>query len=317
VLSDPEKKAMYDQYGEEGVGGAPSNGGGGGGGGGGFPGGGGGFPSHGFSGGGFPGGGGGGGMQFSQANADDIFRSFFGTSDPFSAGGAGGGGMGGGGMDMGGMGGMFGGGGMGGMNGMDQGQGRATRPRPAAAQRKAAPIQHDLKVSLEDLYNGGLKKVRITKKVTDASGRSSQIAVEKEIQIKAGWKDGTKITYEREGDESPGVIPADIIFVIVCKPHPVFTREGDDLHAVLDVPLEDAMRGVSTSVKTLDGRSIAVREPFATPQTVKIISGEGMMNNKTKQRGNLVVKYNIIFPLMTSAARTQIADIARSSTSHK
>ena len=42
-------------------------------------------------------------------------------------------------------------------------------------------------------------------------------------------KDGTKITFEREGDEAPGTIPADIVFVVQTKPHPIFTREGDDL----------------------------------------------------------------------------------------
>ena len=312
ILSDPEKKKIYDQFGEEGLSGGPpppsssSTGGGGPGGG---------FSSHGFPPGGF-GGGSGGSMHFSQANADDIFRSFFGTSDPFSAGGMGGmggghgGGMMPGGMDMG-MGGM----GMGGgMFGGDDGGGGFSRARHAPAtqaQEKAPPIQHDLKVSLDDLYTGAVKKVRITKKVTDASsGKSSQVAVTKEISIKPGWKDGTKITYEREGDERPGVIPADIIFVLREIPHPVFTRDGNDLKVAIDVSLEDAMRGVNTSLKSLDNRTISIVEPHVSPQTAKIIRGEGMMNTKTKKKGDLVVRFNIIFPDLTSTARRQIADIA-------
>lgn len=280
ILSDPEKKKIYDQFGEEGLSGGPpppsssSTGGGGPGGG---------FSSHGFPPGGF-GGGSGGSMHFSQANADDIFRSFFGTSDPFSAGG------------MGGMGGGF---------------SRARHAPATQAQEKAPPIQHDLKVSLDDLYTGAVKKVRITKKVTDASsGKSSQVAVTKEISIKPGWKDGTKITYEREGDERPGVIPADIIFVLREIPHPVFTRDGNDLKVAIDVSLEDAMRGVNTSLKSLDNRTISIVEPHVSPQTAKIIRGEGMMNTKTKKKGDLVVRFNIIFPDLTSTARRQIADIA-------
>lgn len=35
-----------------------------------------------------------------------------------------------------------------------------------------------------------------------------------------GWKTGTKITYEKEGDELPGVVPADIVFILNIKPHP-------------------------------------------------------------------------------------------------
>lgn len=182
------------------------------------------------------------------------------------------------GMGMG-MGGMFGGDDSG-----DAFGSRTSRSRAAAAQRKAAPIQHDLNVSLEDLFTGSTKRVRITKKVTDASGRTTQVAATKEISIKPGWKDGTKITYEREGDEAPGVIPADIIFVIKGSPHPVFTRDGDDLNAIVDVSLEDAMRGVNTSIKTLDNRTLPIREKSVTPQTVKVFHGEGMMNNKVSFR---------------------------------
>jgi hypothetical protein len=75
-----------------------------------------------------------------------------------------------------------------------------------------------------------LKKVRITKKVADeASGRIEQKKVDKEIHVRPGWKDGTKITFERAGDELPGIQPADIIFVIRTRPHEYFERDGDDL----------------------------------------------------------------------------------------
>ena len=40
---------------------------------------------------------------------------------------------------------------------------------------------------------------------------------------------GTKITFENEGDESPGVIPADIVFTLQTKPHERFERADDDL----------------------------------------------------------------------------------------
>ncbi|GBG27527.1 DnaJ family protein [Hondaea fermentalgiana] len=128
VLSDKEKRKIYDQFGKAGLEGGMPGGGGGGGFSGGMPGGMGGMP---------------GGMHFSSA--DDIFKDFFGSSDPFQAFFSGGmGGMGGG---MGGMGGGMGGpgiqfqtmgggpggfsfqqgsspfGGMGGMGGMPGGMG--------------------------------------------------------------------------------------------------------------------------------------------------------------------------------------------------
>lgn len=215
VLSDVEKKRVYDQVGEEGLrGGFPEGGESG-------PGG----PQFHF--GGMPGGAK--SFHFTSSNADDIFRSFFGTGDPFQAegmdpfGGAGGGmpfsfmmgGM------PGGMGGMPGGmggmpGGMGGMPGMSSRMGGASQQQPL---KKADAIHHPLKVSLEDLYTGITKRVRITKKIADASGQIVSASVDKEIQVKAGWKDGTKITFEREGDELPGTIPAGNYFIISTTIH--------------------------------------------------------------------------------------------------
>lgn len=238
VLSDSEKKRIYDQVGEEGLkGGFPAGGGESGEG-----------PQFNF--GGMPGGG---SFRFSTSNADDIFKAFFGTGDPFQAESMGGmPGMGSGGIPfmMGGMpgmggpfgmpgmsmGGMPGGVHMGGMPGMRSGM-PGGMSGGATSLRKADPVHFPLKVSLEDLYTGRVKKMKISKKVADANGSVRQVSVEKEINIRPGWKDGTKITYEREGDELPGVIPADIIFTLETKPHDRFQREGDNLIHIVSVLL--------------------------------------------------------------------------------
>ncbi len=115
----------------------------------------------------------------------------------------------------------------GGMPGMGGGGRGSAVSRP---QRKAEPVHYPLNVTLEELYSGATKKMRITsKKVVDESGRTQPVAVEKEIAVKAGWKNGTKITFENEGDEAPGVTPADIIFTLHTKHHDRFERDGDDL----------------------------------------------------------------------------------------
>ena len=123
-------------------------------------------------------------------------------------------------------------GGMGGGSPFMAQQGRAASmpASSSSAKSKAPPVQHDLSVSLEDLFQGCTKKMRITaKKLDPATNRISPVSTDKEITIKAGWKDGTKITFEREGDQNPGMVPADVVFVIKAKPHERFKREGDDL----------------------------------------------------------------------------------------
>ena len=156
---------------------------------------------------------------FSQNGEDD--RD---VNDPFP--GFGGGGMGGG---MGGMGGGM--GGMGGMGGFPRPfKSHAGGPRRPHERKKDPPVVHELKVSLEEVFSGCSKKMKISRKTLNPDGctmRSEDKILT--VDIKRGWKDGTKITFPREGDETPTNIPADVVFVVKDKPHPVFRREGSDI----------------------------------------------------------------------------------------
>lgn len=203
---------------------------------GGFPGGFGGFPGGGGGGGvrftsmpmggagGFPGmggmGGGGGGGPGVQ-DPFSFFSSFFGSDNPFAgmAGAGRHGGGGGPGMDEdngdGGMGGMFGGGGM--PPGMGRGGG-TTRRGP----QKPEAVKRQLPCSLEDLYSGATKKLKVTRQRMDAAtgGRRQEERI-LEVPIRPGFRKGTSITFEHEGDEEPGQVPADIVFTIGETPAPV------------------------------------------------------------------------------------------------
>ena len=109
------------------------------------------------------------------------------------------------------------------------------RPR-----RQDAPIQHDLQVALEDIFHGCTKKMKISRKVVAPDGKS----LTKEdkvlsIEIKPGWKAGTKITFPKEGDQLPNTVPADVVFVIKDKPHSFFKREGGDIVHTVKLSLKD------------------------------------------------------------------------------
>jgi DnaJ-class molecular chaperone len=109
---------------------------------------------------------------------------------------------------------------MGGLNGGQQGKKKSQDP----------PIFHDLLVSLEDIAVGTTKKMKISRKVLSGDGRSTYLEDKVlTIDIKPGWKAGTKITFPREGDQSPNTLPADIVFIIKDKPHQFFKRDGVDL----------------------------------------------------------------------------------------
>ena len=267
VLSDPKKKEKYDQFGEDGL-------------------------KDGF-------GGGGPGMD-----PHDIFSQFFGGGGGggfggMPGGGGGVGGMPGGGFGGGGFGGMPGGmgGGFGGMPGHGHGGQSSRQPR-----KKAEPIEQVLRLTLEEMYYGVQKNLKLTRTVLRGGGEQ-RISETLSIDVKPGWKKGTKITFQNKGDETPGAAAADIVFVIEEKKHPQFERDGNDLIKTVVVDLHEALLGTKVFITTLDGKSINVDVPeIVDPKHVKVLVGEGMPLSKSPNaRGDMKIKFDIRFPKTLSA----------------
>jgi len=302
VLSDSKKKQIYDQYGEEGLkGGMGSSGGSGGGG----------MPNFDF----------GPGQSYSYSYHGDpraTFSQFFGGSNPFASFfSASPGGMGGPssftsvpgteGMDIdieeliGGLGNKNGGGrpsNFGSYGGVPNKQ----------AKVQDATIEKEIPVSLEEIAKGAEKKMKISRKVHHDDGRVSSEDKVLKINVKPGWKSGTKVTFSQEGDRVPGKIPADIAFIIRDKPHPVFSRDGTNINYTYKIPLREALCGSVIQVPTLDGKKVGINCPeVIKPTTTKRLQGYGLpFPKEPSRRGDLIVSFDVLFPdnVSVSSKRT-------------
>lgn len=158
---------------------------------------------------------------------------------------------------------------------------------------RGRPVQYNLAVSLEDLYNGTSKKLKITRR--NVQGHPEEKILE--LIIKPGWKAGTKITFSKEGDRHPHIDPGDIIVVIHQAEHKDFTRVGNDLVCVKNITLKQALVGFTTVINTLDNRALRVHiTDIVDNDYKKIIANEGMPFNFPGKKGNMIVKFKIIFP---------------------
>ena len=300
VLSDPKKRRIYDQVGEEGLKGGLGAGGSG-------------MPE-GFTSSEMPGG-------FSYAYHGDpraTFQQFFGTNNPFESffGPAMGGGLPGAPGGVEGMdidlehllGGVRGGGGPGG--GFAPNRSQTFHSSRGAKATQDPPIEKELQISLEDIARGTEKRMKISRRVyNEATGGYRQDDKVLTINVKKGWKAGTKVTFAKEGDQVPGKVPSDIAFVIRDKPHPTFTRDGSNLVYTAKVTLRDALCGTTLRVPTLlDGeRDVNLRNEVIKPNTTKRLQGFGLPFPKDpNKKGDLVIKFDIEFPERLSDSSKQI-----------
>jgi DnaJ family protein A protein 2 len=140
------------------------------------------------------------------------------------------------------------------------------------------------------------------------------------VNVDRGVKSGERITYAGEGDEAPGIQAGDVVFEIEQKPHPRFTRRGDDLIYNAKIELITALAGGTIFIEHLDERWLSVdilpgeaiapgklnhfpRQYCKTPCTnsgsagsVRMVRGQGMPSFRHHHYGNLYIQFDVKFP---------------------
>jgi DnaJ family protein A protein 2 len=228
--------------------------------------------------------------------------------------------------------------------------------------KKTKSVLHQLKVTLEDIYKGNKKYLKISRyrtcveckgsgskdpnantsckgcngrgmrtitrqiamgimqqtvQCTECNGEGSTIkekdrckeckgqkATQKEkmleVDLDRGAPDGKRYTFQGESDEFPGVEPGDIIVEIMIEKHKKFLRKGGDLVYTADITLLEALTGFKIVITHLDGRKILVQNKpgeIIKPGQLKTVKECGMPFFENSHRlGNLYIAFNIVFP---------------------
>lgn len=173
------------------------------------------------------------------------------------------------------------------------------RGRRSAATRRGDDVNHPLKVSLEDLYNGKTVKLAVSRQVLvgesrmcttcdgqgmvvelrqialgmvqqmqrrcmDCEGEGYQVTKKRErevldVFVEKGMQHNEKIVFKNKADEKPNMETGHLNFIIQEKQHELFKRKGSDLLITKSLSLNEALCGFEWKITHLDKREIIIK----------------------------------------------------------
>jgi molecular chaperone DnaJ len=116
-------------------------------------------------------------------------------------------------------------------------------------------------------------------------------------RVPAGVADGDRLRIPSKGNAGlHGGAPGDLYITVKVAPHPVFRREGDDLHMVVPIAIHEAALGAKIDVRTLEGTA-RLRVPPGTQSGQRFrLREHGAPSTRTGERGDLIVDVRIMLP---------------------
>src|SRR5438445_4232422 len=118
------------------------------------------------------------------------------------------------------------------------------------------------------------------------------------VKVPAGVEDGMRLRLSGEGEIGPGGgPPGDLYVEMRQRPHDVFTRDGDDLHCKVTLPLTAAALGTTVKFETLDGAETLNVKPGTQSGSVVTLRGRGVPHlSRSVGRGDLHVHLEVETP---------------------
>lgn len=121
-----------------------------------------------------------------------------------------------------------------------------------------------------------------------------------EVHVEKGMQHGQKIVFQGEADEAPDTVTGDIVFILQLKEHPKFKRKFDDLYVDHTLSLTEALCGFQFTLTHLDGRQLLIKSnpgEVIKPGQYKAINDEGMpQHQRPFIKGRLYIQFNVEFP---------------------
>ena len=181
------------------------------------------------------------------------------------------------------------------------GAGGPAGPAGFRAPSRGADLEAEATLPFADAVGGSTATLRVEGRTVTA-------------RIPAGVRDGQKIRLRGQGRPGPrGESAGDLMVTVHVEPHPVFTRDGDDLRVTLPVSFDEAALGADVDAPTLDGTTVRLRIAPGTPsgRTLRV-KGRGVRVGE--RTGDLLVTTQVVVPQRLDGAARAAVEAFREAT---
>lgn len=134
------------------------------------------------------------------------------------------------------------------------------------------------------------------------------------VRIPAGVEDGMQLTLRGEGHAAAhGGVNGDLLVIVEEQPHAQLKREGQNLFYTRVISVADAMLGCEIQIPALDGPQRLKLEPGTQSGTVERLRGKGLpsVNGYGSSRGDLYVKILVWIPRKLSRSEREAIEKLR------
>lgn len=120
-----------------------------------------------------------------------------------------------------------------------------------------------------------------------------------DVEVERGTAEGAEFRFKGQADEEPGHDTGDVVIVVRTRPHKTFQRVGEHLLMSKKISLQEALCGFQFSTTFLDGEELVVRAEqgqVIQPGDITVVEGKGMPRGNGQRPGNLFVMLTVDFP---------------------
>jgi molecular chaperone DnaJ len=150
---------------------------------------------------------------------------------------------------------------------------------------------------------------------SECDGRGRRVTQRRlSIDVPAGIEDGQRIRLSGRGHAGEGGGPPGDLYVLVrVREDERFLRDGPDLVTVVDVAAPDAALGATVTVPTLDGEEEVELPPGTQPGETLLLNGHGLPPLRRGRTGDLRAVVNVVVPRRLSAEQRELLERLRGS----